>query len=96
MKNKPKLIQWDLIEVTWEDTLHTNGWQWLNEFDWDRIGKQLIHRSVGYVVYISSEILSICQTMRTVAAKDGDWSIDEIQHFTWRMITDVKVLRKAK
>jgi len=92
----PQLSQWDVVEIIWEDAIHTSNWQWLNDFDWSYTEGQLLHSSIGYVVRSDSQMLSICQTKRMELTHDKDQSIDEMQHLTWGMIKEVKVLRKAK
>jgi len=90
-----KLKDLELVEISWDDHMHTSGFQWLNDLNWERIEKQSAHLSAGYVVRNTPITLSISQSKR-VQIIDGDHCVDEIQHLLWKNITDVRKLNSLQ
>jgi len=83
----PKLQKWQMVEIHWDDSVHTNGWKHEEDVDFDDVFLQ--HLSIGYFVNSSKRAITICQNR----SDQGDTNIDAIMSIPKGCI---RKLRKLK
>lgn len=50
------------IEIKWDDALDTDGWNFLDEFDFKAHEEDMRHSTIGYFLKKTENALFICQT----------------------------------
>lgn len=86
----------DVVEIGWNDAIATTEHQnWLKDFDFEQVKKDMPHRDYGVVVHLDKDFISITSSFRVYPWKDGDQSVGIIKHIGIGMINKVKILKKA-
>ena len=83
--------KFDLVRIDWVDSMHDSGWQKLSEFN--AVEEQMMHRTVGYVVYESRTTLGVCQSY---GVNRKDPTIDAVMQVPKVAIKKIKKLSDAK
>lgn len=58
--------KWQIIEIEWVDSIHTNGWTYEDKLDLD--DKYLNHKTVGYFYTRTKHAITVVQSR----SNDGD------------------------
>lgn len=83
--------KYELLEITWLDSIHDSGWQKEDKFDGD--DKWLGHTTAGYYFGQSKNAIHVIQSKSITPDSKGNRSIDSVMTIPKKCITNIKKLK---
>lgn len=82
--------QWDIVEITWVDSLHDTGWKFSSaRTDLDSM-EQMTHKTCGYLFKKGKHAVSVVQSIKILGAEDGDRCTDNLMEIPHKAILKIR------
>jgi hypothetical protein len=86
---KPTMKNFTLIEILWVDSVHDSGWHKMSEHEEEMktAEKQMIHKTVGYIIHESKISIAVCQSY---GLNRKDPTLDSVMQIPKKCISKIK------